>query len=180
MFDGFPTPARVIAPHSATRYSDGYSWFEFRRSDPDFSAPGIGKAADELADFARAVAARRPTTGKPIVVGFSQGGALSFALGALHSDVVGAAFPIGGWFPAALWPARKPDVSAPIVAFHGAADTMVPLSRMRPGASRLAGLGFSVDVREFEGIGHTISEPERRALFDELTKACERARQALP
>jgi phospholipase/carboxylesterase len=178
VFEGFATPARVVAPHSATRYSDGYSWFEFRRSDPDFSAPGIGRAADEVADFARAVAKSRPTAGKPIVMGFSQGGALSFALAAMHSDVVDATFPIGGWFPPALWPAKKPAPSASIVAFHGTADTTVPVARMRPGAARLAELGFSIDVREFDGVGHTISEPEHRELFDELAKACERERRA--
>src|SRR4051812_16602779 len=26
-FDGFPHDARVVAPHSATPYSDGYAWF---------------------------------------------------------------------------------------------------------------------------------------------------------
>lgn len=178
LFEGFAAPARVIAPHSQTKYADGYSWFDFRRGDPDFSAPGIRIAAESLARFVRSVAARRPTAGKPIVVGFSQGGALSFALAALHGEGFAEAFPIGGWFPSALWPARKPDQAPPIVAFHGTADPLVPLARMRPGAARLAELGFSVDVREFDGIGHTISAAERRAIFDELAKACDRERRA--
>jgi phospholipase/carboxylesterase len=176
LFDGFATAARVIAPHSETAYYDGYSWFEFRRSDPDFSAPGIAATAERLARFLTAVARRRPTLGKPIVVGFSQGGALSFALAALHPGVVGGAFPLSGWFPRTIWPAAKADGAPPIVAFHGTADTMVPITRMRLGATRLSELGYSVDVREFDGVGHAIPPPVRAALFEGLAKACERAR----
>lgn len=178
VFDGFPAAARVVAPHSNTPYSDGYSWFDFRPSDPDFSAPGIARAATTLAAFANAMSRRRPTVGKPIVVGFSQGGALSFALAALHPEAVGAAFPMSGWFPALLWPAQKPDRAPPIVAFHGTADHVVPIERMRPGASRLASLGYSIDVREFDGVGHAVPEPVRAAMFGALSEACEHERRA--
>lgn len=177
-FDGFATAARIVAPHSATAYYDGYSWFPFRKSDPEFSAPGIAKAAEQIAAFARSISKTRPTAGKPIVTGFSQGGALSYALAARHADTFGAAFPLSGWFPAAIWPTEKPRDAPPIVAFHGTEDQMVPISRMRPGAARLSELGFSIDVRELPGVGHTISETERAALFDALTKACERERRA--
>ena len=60
----------------------------------------------------------------------------------------------------------------------GTADSLVPIARMRPGASRLAELGFSIDVRELEGVGHTIPPAERVALFEALAKACERERKA--
>jgi phospholipase/carboxylesterase len=178
MFEGFAPPARIVAPHSATAYYDGYSWFPFHRSDPDFSAPGIAKAAEQLARFATGVAKKRPTAGKPIVTGFSPGGALSFALAARHAETFAAAFPLSGWFPAAIWPTEKPRGAPPIVAFHGTADSLVPITRMRPGAKRLAELGFSIDVRELEGVGHTIPAAERTALFDALGKACERERGA--
>jgi phospholipase/carboxylesterase len=178
VFDGFATPARVVAPHSATAYYEGYSWFPFRKDDPDFSAPGIASAAEQLARFAAGIAKKRPTAGRPIVTGFSQGGALSFALAARHPESLGAAFPLSGWFPAALWPAEKPRKAPPIVAFHGTSDALVPITRMRPGAARLAELGFSVDVRELDGVGHAIPAAERKALFDVLGKACERERGA--
>jgi len=176
VFEGFPTMARIVAPHSKTQYYEGYSWFDFRREDPDFSAPGIRKAADDVAAFATSVASRRPTIGKPIVVGFSQGGAIGFALAALHPDAISAAFPIGGWFPAALWPGHPVRGAPPIVLFHGTADPVVPVARMRPGAARLSELGFSVEVREFSGVGHAIPEQVQRALFDALAKACEHER----
>jgi phospholipase/carboxylesterase len=178
VFEGFAAPARIVAPHSATAYYDGYSWFPFHKGDPDFSAPGIAKAAEQLARFATGMASKRPTAGKPIVTGFSQGGALSFALAARHPESFAAAFPLSGWFPATLWPKEKPRGAPPIVAFHGTADSLVPITRMRPGAKRLAELGFSIDVRELDGVGHTIPAAERVALFDALEKACERERAA--
>jgi phospholipase/carboxylesterase len=124
------------------------------------------------------MATKRPTTGKPIVTGFSQGGALSFALAARYPQSFAAAFPLSGWFPAALWPTEKPQGAPPIIAFHGTADSLVPITRMRPGAKRLAELGFSIDVRELEGVGHTIPAAERTALFDALARACEGQRGA--
>lgn len=178
VFDGFSVPARIVAPHSATAYYDGYSWFPFHKGDPDFSAPGIATAAEQLARFATGMAKKRPTAGRPIVTGFSQGGALSFALAARHPDSFAAAFPLSGWFPAALWPTEKPRGAPPIVAFHGTADSLVPITRMQPGAKRLTELGFSIDVRELEGVGHTIPAAERTALFYALGKACERERGA--
>jgi phospholipase/carboxylesterase len=178
VFDGFATPARIVAPHSATTYYDGYSWFPFSKGNPDASAPGIANAAEQLTRFATAIARKRPTAGKPIVTGFSQGGALSFALAARHPDSFAAAFPLSGWFPAALWPTEKPSMPPPIVAFHGTADPLVPITRMRPGAARLAELGFSIDVRELEGVGHSIPPAERVALFNALAKACARERNA--
>jgi phospholipase/carboxylesterase len=176
VFDGFAAPARVVAPHSATAYYDGYSWFPFRKGDPDSSAPGIANAAEQLERFAAGVAKKRPTAGRPIVTGFSQGGALSFALAARHPDSFSAAFPLSGWFPPALWPTEKPRNAPPIVVFHGTADSLVPINRMRPAATRLAELGFTIDVRELDGVGHAIPQAERLALFEALAKACERER----
>ncbi len=60
---------------------------------------GILRAAAALAAAIERVAAERPTRGKAIVTGFSQGGALTFALALHHPRVVGAAFPMGGWVP---------------------------------------------------------------------------------
>jgi phospholipase/carboxylesterase len=180
LFDGFRVPARVVAPHSATSYGDGYSWFPFRVGDPDASAPGIAAAADALAPFIEAVARERPTLGRPIVTGFSQGGALSYALAVRHPEAVAAAFPAGGWISASLVPPRKPASAPPILAVHGTADPLVPIERARASAARLAAVGFSIDLREFEGVGHGIPGPVRDTLFAALGEACERERARGP
>ncbi len=173
IFDGFPADARVVAPHSASRYSRGWAWFPPRGPPPsDDSASDIAAEADVVADFVDRVARARPTVGKPILMGFSQGGALTFAVGVRHPGSIGAAFPVGGWLPHALWPSTLPKDAPPIVAFHGTVDARVPLSGTRLAAARLAALGFAMDLREFDGVGHGIPLVVRQALWGELAKAC--------
>jgi hypothetical protein len=47
---------------------------------------------------------------------------------------------------------------------HGTADRIIPLGPTRALFDRLAGLGFEVELVEFEGVGHAISD-DQNALF---------------
>jgi phospholipase/carboxylesterase len=178
LFRNFPVPARVVLPHSATPHDSGFSWFDFRMGDPDFSAPFIAETADRLATFI-AELGRRPTTlGKPIVTGFSQGGALSFALYARHPELIAAAYPLSGWLPPSLVPGARPAGDLPpLIAFHGTADPVVPIAHARTAVGALVALGFPATLREFEGVEHAVPEPVQAALYDALESS---ARNAAP
>lgn len=172
VFDGFASPARILVPRAFDAWGDGYSWFPFRPADGDAQrAPGIERAAERVANDIAIWAKRRPTRGKPIVTGFSQGGMLSFAIAARHPDLVRAAFPIGGVLPEPLWPAldaAKPSVR--IVALHGEADERVPLGPTRRGVDALVARGFAARLESFPGVGHGIP-PALRARWLELLAA---------
>ncbi len=155
--------ARVILPYAPEPYLSGYTWFPDWNNDEEF-ADGTRKAADRLATMIGELSTRRPTVGKPIVTGFSQGGMLSFTLVALHPEVVGEAFPIGGLLARPLWPATWPaNRPKPLVhAFHGTADDVVPVDGARGIVHQLVGLGFSAELTEYPGVRHRVPDPEAR------------------
>jgi phospholipase/carboxylesterase len=140
----------------------------------------MAKAADEVAMFTEKIAGARPTLGKPLVVGFSQGGALSYAIAVQHAASIGGCFPVGGWLPPPLWPTALPPSAPPIFAFHGNADTKVPIARDRTGAEQLEKLGFAVHFKEADGVGHSIPPPVRVPLFAALAAESEKQRGAGP
>jgi phospholipase/carboxylesterase len=178
LFRDFPVQARVVAPHSRSPYGDGFAWFAPVGPMSDEAAPAMGSAADDVAHFAEEAARARPTLGKPIVTGFSQGGALSYAVAVRHADAVGVSVPISGWLPPPLWPRDLPHDAPPIFAFHGTADSRVPLERDRAGADALEKVGFKVQLRVSDGVEHAIPPSVRQLVFAALATACDEQRRA--
>ena len=144
------TRARVIAPQGPATYGEVFSWFPTRlplsKPGPE-TVEGIERSADRLARLIEYVAVKRPTTGKAIVVGFSQGGVLAFALAARYPELVQAAIPIAGTLPEPLLPAETLMSKPRIIAFHGGADDVVPLSGAEAATRALRRAGAVVDLR---------------------------------
>ena len=109
--------------------------------------------------------------GKPIVLGFSQGGALSFALALWHPEVISAAFPVGGWAPPSVLAGK--GTSVPIRAMHGEADERVPIGPTREAVAALKARGVQAELRGYPGVGHAVS-PEMRLDLAQMV------REALP
>ncbi|AKT43617.1 phospholipase [Chondromyces crocatus] len=170
---GFDRPARVIVPRGLSPLGDGFSWFALQSGlATDETAQGILEAADALASTLRHLETTRPTVGKPVVTGFSQGGALSFALALRHPDLVAAAFPIGGWVPPAILAASADAKGVPpIVALHGEDDARVPIGPTREAVAALAARGIKVELKGYPGVGHSISQEMRQDVFELLRKA---------
>ncbi len=182
LLDNFPEPARIILPRGLDATDGGgWSWFPIRARDPDVDAlaQGIAAAADRIAAGIESLHQSRPTLGKPIVTGFSQGGMLTFALAVRHPEVVGQAVAVGGWLPPPLWPEAKTDgVKYPkLIALHGTTDTAVPLPPTQEAVDALKAKGFEFTLQTYEGVGHMIPPPMRRDLHDQLTDAVRRARR---
>ena len=182
LFEGFPFKARFIFPYGEP-YEQGYSWFALApRFNPDSIAAGTERAAHRLAGMIAALSAARPTVGRPIVTGFSQGGMLSYALSVLHPESLGEAFPVGGLLTPPHWPSTWAvgKTQARIEAFHGDADPVVPIAVDRQGVARLRAVGFSVELHEYPGVAHTVTAEMRRALHTALGAAVRRAAGASP
>jgi len=172
VFDGLEARARVVVLQAPTRHGAGWSWFATRREAGGVTAPtaGLVAAAELVAAEVRAIVAARPTAGKPVVTGFSQGGMLSFTLALRHGELFARAVPVAGWLPEPLWPAVAPPGAAPIVALHGDADDVLPVAPTRAGVAHLRGLGLEVELRGFHGVRHSISREERAVMFVELSR----------
>lgn len=177
VYDGLPAKARLIVPYALDPWGDGFSWFPIeKRYDFDSAGPGIERAASRVARMIAALARSRPTVGKPIVTGFSQGGMLSYAIATRHPETIAGAYPLGGLLPPSLWPQARPQGEPPpIVAFHGDDDRVVSIEDDRRTSAKLAELGYRVDLREYPGTKHTISPRMRRDLHAALEAALARA-----
>jgi phospholipase/carboxylesterase len=172
LFDGFPHRARVILPRGIETFEEGgWAWFPIRARDlaPVDLARSLEGAARRVDAAVVELQRTRPTLGKPIVTGFSQGGMMSFALAILHPEHYAAARPIGGWLPPLLWPEQPTAISyPPIVAWHGGEDTIVPLEPTREAVETLRAAGLAVELRVEDGVGHTITPTMQRDLWVEL------------
>lgn len=176
IFAGFDAKARIVLLRAPDRWGNGYSWFPFRATDGDeLRARGIAVSTERVAATLTTLAARRPTLGKPVVTGFSQGGMLSFALAARYPERVKAAVPIGGVLPPPLWPALDGGKqSARVIALHGEDDELVPVGPARAGVEALSARGFDARLESFPGVGHGIPATLRARYFELLRTELER------
>ncbi len=179
LFETFQEPARLILPRGLDpREAGGWSWFPIRARDPDVAglAAGIDRASEAIAKGLVVLVAERPTIGKPVVTGFSQGGMISFALAVKHPELVSAALPVGGWLPPPLVIDRPAPADAPtILAFHGTDDTAVRYEPTAASVAKLVEHGWHVTLKSYAGVGHVITPEIQRDLSDGLVDALRRA-----
>lgn len=179
VMDDFPIPARVIAVRGPDPRGRGHSWFPISipvRPDDPVMVQGIRDAAAQLAAFSRWIFRRRPTLGKPVIAGFSQGGMLSFAVAIHHPDTVSAAVPVAGALPRALWVAEgvawttdKP--LPPIRAVHGEADRVVSFAGGEALVEALRAQGRDATMAGFAGVGHRVPPTMRAGVYAALQAA---------
>jgi phospholipase/carboxylesterase len=160
-FLGLSEPVRLVVPRAPERLGHGYTWLPVsaRNGESPELVDGLERTSRELANFIEALVERHPTLGSPIVMGFSQGGMLSFTLAVDHPEVVGAAFPLAGWLPPSLMPsAPRPHTRYPAIrAMHGTDDPILRASRTRSAVTDLARRGYEVTLYEYEGVDHQMT-----------------------
>lgn len=153
------TPVRMVFPWAPDRLGDGYSWFPVSITeglDPKVLGFYIHRRADELAHVIKRLMHTRPTEGRALVAGFSQGGMLTFGLALHHPDLFDGAYPIAGWFPLHLVdvvvdPTRRyPEIRA----LHGDRDPVVPMRQTRATVERLAALGLDATFETYGARRH--------------------------
>jgi phospholipase/carboxylesterase len=168
-FGGVPTPMRLILPQGPQRLGKGYTWLPVSITEGRTAllAQSLRERAGQLARLVGSLRESRPTLGKPVVAGFSQGGMLALTLALHHGDLFSAAFPLASWLPPPLVPAGGPreGVALRIRSLHGAADPIIPLPPTRELFAKLGEQGWDVGLQEFEGVAHLMS-PDMNAMFE--------------
>ncbi len=180
-FAGLQGPARVIVPRGAP-LGRGYAWWDLRvkDGDPRKFAVAAREATRRVAGLVRQLSHDRPTLGRPVVTGFSQGAIVAYSLAVLNPDLVAAAFPLSGTLPVGLEPATWPaGVPMPIVqAFHGGSDPIVPLDLDRASVGRLVALGVPATLTAYQGMAHVTGPEEMGAVLPQIDEALRRQASA--
>jgi phospholipase/carboxylesterase len=175
--------ARLILPYG---HPSGGMYFWYDSVDEDVAAPLVTREADRLAAALAALVAARPTVGKPVVTGFSQGGMMAFALAVTHPEALAAAFPISGLLPSSLYPSAalssgpRPMTLPPVVAFHGAADLAVPTQSARASIAELRQAGYTAELHEYAGVEHDLPARELGEILERIGRAADRLAAAAP
>ena len=168
-------PVRMIFPAGPREHGGGYAWFSseaFSASPADY-AKAIQSAGDELATFIQTMSQSRPTLGKPIVFGFSQGGILAFYTAIHHGELIDMAIPIAGALPNKLLPSGK-GTFAPVTAFHGMEDKRLSFDGSRHVIEILEKYGGTATLKPFPFAGHTVTPEMLRQIEAELVTAVDR------
>lgn len=136
----------------------GYGWFPLS-GGAAFDPMDFERAFATLRGFVDAALALYPVAKRKVVLlGFSQGGVMAYALGLREPARFAGIAALSSWLPdplAASIPAQPEHAGLPVLVQHGTQDPMIAIERARESRSALLRLGVGASYREYE-MGHEI------------------------
>jgi phospholipase/carboxylesterase len=145
----------VVVPLGPT---NGYGWFPITMGTPPDPA-AVAKGVDDAQRFLDAALHRYPIDRtKLVLLGFSQGGVIAYALALADPERFAGLVALSSWLPDELvrtLPPRPRDCLSALV-HHGTRDDMIGVARGRESVENLRRLQVPVTYREFD-IGHEIN-----------------------
>lgn len=169
------TPVRMILPRGPERFGQGYAWapVSAHRGESPELLEALDARARMLSDAMVEWQRRHPTRGRPIVLGFSQGGILAMTLAVREPGSIARAIPMAGWLPPSLLPPRadRYAVNARVIALHGGDDPVLSATRTAGTVEDLVKLGYPVELEVYPGVGHEVSRDMRRRVHELLEEA---------
>ncbi len=159
VFAGYTGKARFVMPFGpAAAGPNGFEWMPGGISNPNRHAelaaavpPVVARMSVWIADVVRT----RPTIGKPVVTGFSQGATLTYGLALLHGEQFSMMCPMAGQVPVDLFTGvtaagQRPEVHA----VHGDLDPVVTFVDGQSTVEALHKLGYVADLKVEQGVAH--------------------------
>jgi phospholipase/carboxylesterase len=152
--------ARFVFPHAPMRpvtINGGYvmrAWYDIAGT-PQARHEDTAGLHQSRADV-EALIARERERGMParriVLMGFSQGCAMTLLTGLRHGERLGALVGLSGYLPlAATTAAERSDANArvPIFQAHGRDDPMITIDRATASRDTLRALGYAVDWHDY-------------------------------
>ena len=150
----FPSRARIVIPQGFTKFEEGYAWFP---ASKDFASEklvaDVSTAEEKLWEAIAELAAGK----KLVVAGYAEGATLTYLMALRHPDAIAGAFPVAGALPTRLYPGGN-SKSAPLTAFHGKQDDVVPIQAARDTIAAFTKAGLRATLKEYEKVGHRPSD----------------------
>jgi len=143
--DEFKVQARIILIKAPILHEMGNVW--------PYSADQYTEFGVAFSETVDSLAIKYPTINKPILLGFSGGGAMAYYQAVKHGDSYAYIFPISGLLFKEQLGGRSSKPGAKVFAYHGKSDEVVSFSAGQKAISLLKKKGVNVNFTEFEG-GH--------------------------
>ena len=136
----------------------GYGWFPLTMGAPP-DAAAFTAGVEDARQFIDAAVRRYPVdANKLIVLGFSQGGVIAYALALSEPERFAGLVALSSWLPAQVMEALPPRSYDRLTTLihHGSRDDLIEAARGRESVERLRSLRVPVTYREFD-MGHEIN-----------------------
>jgi len=162
-FGAIQTPVRVIRPEGTIRLpSNAPSWFSLpsKTSDTGTYHREMSERSAELGRFLAELVQCRPTIGRPVVTGTSEGAHVAYLLASQNASQVQGAVPLLGYLPQPFWNAGM----APTSAMHGTNDNTVPYARTKAYWDAMKASGANLATQSFP-TGHSVSSAMTSAWY---------------
>lgn len=165
-----PISARVLAIRAPERFGSGSAWWQPGGSDA-FITSTMERSARHVRDKYEAATRGQAQCGQPILLGFSQGAMVAFAMAGRREVPFRLIVPISGRLSAGSLDARpfeRSDVE--VRAMHGALDTRIPIGGAQFAVGLLRQRGLDATLQTFTNVDHSIPDEMRAAVFDEIAR----------
>ncbi len=163
---------RVIAPQAPLRSGRGYTWIAHLREDgtPQSATAEADASMADLVALVERLRTERPMAGKPILVGFSLGGAMAYGLSVYHPELFEEVLILSGPMPPRIIPehANAAQAALPVRAAHIERDPIVPSAPSKATILKMAEAGFDATFQSFPGNQHRVSDLERAWMHDAI------------
>jgi len=174
---GFDQPVRILLVQGRyTHPKAGYSFYvrspvSYYDMSPDDKMSNLLREAEELSKFIEAATTKYSPKKKPIIIGASQGGDLSYVTAIRYVSLISAAFPLLATFDERILQdkatRKKP---APIYAYHGTDDPIVPIATVKQHIKALKIAGYKAQLHEYSGIKHDIPKSMKADYMKQVAK----------
>jgi phospholipase/carboxylesterase len=153
-------PVRFVFPHAPVRpvtINGGYrmrAWYDIL--DPDFAGredePGLRASAAEILALLAREAARGVAPERTVLMGFSQGCAMTLLAGLRAPQRLAGLAGLSGYLPLAASTAAEVSAAnrdVPVFLAHGRSDPIVGYARGTASRDALAALGYAVEWHDY-------------------------------
>jgi len=175
---------RYVFPHAPVRpvtINGGYrmrAWFDVRSFErgKDEDEQGLRESQADIAELVDAEIARGVPASRIVLMGFSQGCAMTLMTGVRYPQRLAGLVGLSGYLPlpdtvAAERSGANGDV--PVFLAHGTADPVIPFARAEAARDVLTGLGYPVEWHPYNMV-HTVTMQELQDIHAFLLKVLAR------
>lgn len=160
----FPPQYIIVSARAPIkRQGGGYQWYDLMRQGGRTADSAQQDASRALVEqLIQQVVARYNADARQVyLIGFSQGAAMSYAVG-LHSPALvhGIGVLSGRLFPSVKVTGSPAQKQLKIFIAHGTADEVVSPTEATSADKRLRSKGLNPQLHQYQGMGHSISNKE--------------------